>query len=198
MKKSLLAAAVVCALTSGAALAQQTEGPWMVRARAVYMQNNNSDSANLGASINDKWLPEVDISYFFNKNVAAELILTVPQQHAVSVRALGGHVGTLKHLPPTLTLQYHFDAPGYRPYVGAGINFTQFSDVEIPGYDVKRTSTGGALQAGVDIPIAKNTYLNFDVKKVYIGTDINTAAGAKATTFTIDPLLWGVGIGRRF
>lgn len=198
MKKSLLAAAVLCALTSGAAMAQQAEGPWMVRARAAFLQSANGDSAGLGTTINDKWLPELDISYFFTKNVAAELILTVPQQHNVAIRTLGGHVGTLKHLPPTLTLQYHFDASGFRPYVGAGVNFTAFSDVEIPGYDVNRKSWGGAFQVGVDVPIAKNTYLNFDLKKLYIATDINTAAGAKATTFSIDPLLFGIGVGWRF
>ena len=196
MKKSLLAAAVLCALTSGAAFAQQAEGPWMVRARAVYLQSANSDTTGLNLSVNDKWLPEVDISYFFNKNVAAELVLTVPQQH--SLRSNGAEIGTLKHLPPTLTLQYHFDAPGYRPYVGAGVNFTSFSDVSIPGVDVSRTSWGGALQVGVDIPVAKNMYLNFDVKKVYIRTDVSTTAGAKLGTLSLDPLLLGIGLGWRF
>ena len=35
MKKSLLALAAVCAMTSGAAFAQQAESPWLVRVRAV-------------------------------------------------------------------------------------------------------------------------------------------------------------------
>ena len=196
MKKSLLAAAALCALTSGTAFAQQAEGPWMVRARAVYLQSANSDSTGLGLTVNDKWIPEVDVSYFFNKNVAAELVLTVPQQH--TLRSNGTDIGTLKHLPPTLTLQYHFDAPGYKPYVGAGVNFTSFSDVSVPGFDVSRTSWGGALQLGVDIPVAKNLYLNFDVKKVYIRTDVSTAAGVKAGTMSLDPLLLGVGLGWRF
>ena len=198
MKKNLLAVAVLCALTSGAAFAQQAESPWLVRVRAVHLDSANKDSTGLGLSVNNKTIPEVDITYFFNKNVAAELILTVPQKHDLSSSVLGGRIGSLKHLPPSLLLQYHFDAPGFKPYVGAGVNYTRFSNVNLPaGVDIDRNSWGGALQVGVDIPLSKNLYLNFDVKKVYIKTDV-FAGGAKAGTFKVDPVLVGVGLGWRF
>lgn len=198
MKKNLLAVAVLCALTSGAAFAQQAESPWLVRVRAVHLDSANKDSTGLGLSVNNKTIPEVDISYFFNKNVAAELILTVPQKHDLSSSVLGGRIGSLKHLPPSLLLQYHFDAPGFKPYVGAGVNYTRFSNVNLPaGVDIDRNSWGGALQVGVDIPLSKNLYLNFDVKKVYIKTDV-FAGGAKQGTFKVDPVLVGVGLGWRF
>ena len=198
MKKNLLAVAVLCALTSGAAFAQQAESPWLVRVRAVHLDSANKDSTGLGLSVNNKTIPEVDISYFFNKNVAAELILTVPQKHDLSSSVLGGRIGSLKHLPPSLLLQYHFDAPGFKPYVGAGVNYTRFSNVNLPaGVDIDRNSWGGALQVGVDVPLTKNLYLNFDVKKVYIKTDV-FAGGAKQGTFKVDPVLVGVGLGWRF
>ena len=198
MKKNLLAVAVLCALTSGAAFAQQAESPWLVRVRAVHLDSANKDSTGLGLSVNNKTIPEVDISYFFNKNVAAELILTVPQKHDLSSSVLGGRIGSLKHLPPSLLLQYHFDAPGFKPYVGAGVNYTRFSNVNLPaGVDIDRNSWGGALQVGVDIPLSKNLYLNFDVKKVYIKTDV-FAGGAKQGTFKVDPVRVGVGLGWRF
>ncbi|MCI5068479.1 OmpW family outer membrane protein [Acidovorax sp.] len=196
MKKTLLAVAALCVLSSGAALAQQAEGPWMVRARVVNLDSANKDSTPLGLTINDKTIPEVDITYFFNKNIAAELILTVPQKH--TLRAGGAPIGTLKHLPPTLTVQYHFDLGGFKPYVGAGLNYTRFSSVHLPaGVSIDRNSFGPALQAGVDIPLSKNLYLNFDVKKVYIKTDV-AAGGAKLGTFKVDPVLVGVGLGYRF
>lgn len=198
MKKNLLAVAVLCALTSGAAFAQQAESPWLVRVRAVHLDSANKDSTGLGLSVNNKTIPEVDISYFFNKNVAAELILTVPQKHDLSSSVLGGRIGSLKHLPPSLLLQYHFDAPGFKPYVGAGVNYTRFSNVNLPaGVDIDRNSWGGALQVGVDVPLSKNLYLNFDVKKVYIKTDV-FSGGVKAGTFKVDPVLVGVGLGWRF
>lgn len=117
MKKNLLAVAVLCALTSGAAFAQQAEGPWLVRARAVNLDSANKDSTGLGLSVNDKVIPEVDVSYFFTPNIAAELVLTVPQKHDLSSSVLGGKIGTLKHLPPSLLVQYHFNAAGFKPYV---------------------------------------------------------------------------------
>ena len=199
MKKQItLAAVALCTLMSGAAMAQQTtEGPWLVRARAVHLDSANKDSTGLNLSVNDKWLPEVDITYFFNKNIAAELILTVPQRHTLS--AGGTAIGSLKHLPPSLLVQYHFtDAPGFKPYVGVGVNYTRFSSIRLPaGVDVDRNSFGGALQLGVDIPVAKDVYLNFDVKKVYIKTDVS-AAGNKIGTFKVDPVLFGIGLGWRF
>ena len=199
MKKQItLAAVALCTLMSSAAMAQQTtEGPWLVRARAVHLDSANKDSTGLNLSVNDKWIPEVDITYFFNKNIAAELILTVPQRHTLS--AGGTAIGSLKHLPPSLLVQYHFtDLPGFKPYVGAGVNYTRFSSIRLPaGVDVDRNSFGGALQLGVDIPVAKDVYLNFDVKKVYIKTDVS-AAGNKIGTFKVDPVLFGIGLGWRF
>lgn len=201
-KKNLLAVAALCVLSSGAALAQQAEGPWMVRARAVHLDSANKDSTGLGLSVNDKTIPEVDVTYFFNKNVAAELVLTVPQKHTLS--AGGAGIGSLKHLPPTLLLQYHFDAPGFKPYVGAGINYTRFSSVRFApavaaalNPTIDKNSFGAALQVGVDVPLSKNLYLNVDVKKVFIKTDVYSF-GAKAGTFKLDPVLVGVGLGWRF
>ncbi len=205
MKKQWLALALVGALTSGAAFARQAaDGPWLVRARAVHLDSVNKDSTGLGLSINDKVLPEVDITYFFSPNLAAELILTVPQKQKIRADGLG-HIGTLKHLPPALLAQYHFTQwSGFKPYVGAGVNYTRFSSARFDpavqaalSPSIDRSSWGGALQVGVDIPLAKNLYLNFDVKKVFIKTDV-FAAGQQVGTLKINPVLAGVGLGWRF
>lgn len=197
MKKSLVAAAALIAPLCGGAYAQASEGPWLVRVRAVDLQSTNGDNTGLNLSVNDKVIPEVDISYFFTRNIAAELVLTVPQKH--TLRSGSSDIGTLKHLPPTLLLQYHFDAPGYKPYVGAGLNYTRFSSVNltVAGADIERKSVGGALQVGVDIPLSKSLSLNLDLKKVYIDTDVSIN-GVKQGTFKVDPLLVGVGLGWRF
>ena len=200
MKKTLLAAAALCALTSGAAMAQNypQDGKWMVRARAVHLDSANKDSTGLDLSVNNKMIPELDISYFFTPNFAAELILTYPQKH--DVRAGGAEIGSLKHLPPTLLAQYHFTNLGaFKPYVGAGINYTRFSSVDILGgaLNVKKNSFGPALQVGFDYALDKNWSINFDVKKVYIKTDVRSF-GTKVGTFKVDPLLVGVGLGYRF
>ncbi len=199
MKKQVIAAAVLGLAMATPAFAQATaQGPWQVRVRALHLDSANKDSTGLGLSINDKSMPEIDISYFFTPNIAAELVLTIPQKH--DLRAGGVQIGTLRHLPPTLTAQYHFAPNGaIRPYVGAGINYTRFSSVHLPaGVGIDRNSFGGALQLGVDIPLPyKNLILNFDVKKVYIKTDVS-AGGAKIGSFKVDPVLFGIGLGWRF
>lgn len=179
--------------------AQAADGPWLVRVRAVNLESANGDSTGLGLSINNKVIPEVDFSYFFTPQIAAELILTYPQKQTVHSSVVGSDIGSFKHLPPTLTVQYHFTTLGaLKPYLGAGVNYTRISDVNlIPGADLSRNNYGLALQAGADYEISKNVYLNLDVKKVQIRTDVSLS-GVKVGQFKVDPLLVGVGIGWRF
>ncbi len=200
MKKMIvLAALAACGL--GAVQAQ--ESPWMVRFRATNLDMANKTTgtvATLGVNANDKTIPEVDVTYFFNKNVAAELILTVPQKQ--TVYAGPDTLGTFKHLPPTLLAQYHFtDFNGFKPYVGAGINYTKISSVNLSyggALSLDSHSWGGALQAGVDIPLDKNWSLNFDVKKIYIKSDVYAADGSNLGTLKLNPVAASVGIGYRF
>lgn len=208
LNRKILAVALVAASGFGAVQAAQAqavaEGPWLVRLRAVYLDSANKGSTNvpgvgdLNLRMDNKWLPELDVSYFFTPNIAAELILTYPQKQTVSSDL--GRIGTFKHLPPTLTLQYHFtNLPrGIKPYVGAGVNYTRFSDRKLDlGASIDSDSFGGALQLGVDVPVARNVYFNVDVKKVFIKTDVKLA-GEKIGSFKADPVLLGVGIGYRF
>ena len=194
MKKLILTTAV-CALLSGAAFAEQS--PWMVRARAVGLDMSNKDSTGLGLNVNNKTIPEIDISYFINKNVAVELILTVPQKQTVNSTALGTDIGTFKHLPPVITLQYHFDNfADFKPYVGAGLNYTQITQVNLldGGANINSHSWGGALQAGIDFPIDKNLSFNIDIKKLSLKTDVYVG-GANRGVLKLDPTLIGVGLG---
>ena len=88
-KTALLAIAAAATLAAALPAAAQDTGNWIVRARAVHLDSANKDGTNvpgvgnLDLSINNKWLPEVDISYFFSPNLAAELILTYPQKQTV-------------------------------------------------------------------------------------------------------------------
>ena len=200
MKKHVLTALAIAAasLVSTQAFAQAKEGPWMVRARAVSLSSANTDTTGLGLTVNDIVLPEVDVSYFFSPNLAVELILTVPQEH--DVKSNGTKLGTLSQLPPTLLAQYHFNLNGYKPYVGAGINYTKITGDNVASgtLHLDDQSFGPAFQIGVDVPLTKQVSLNFDVKKVYIKTDVYNAAGVSQGTLKLDPVLVGVGVGYRF
>lgn len=203
MKK--LATLTLLAAALAAPSLRAEEGPWMVRLRAVALQPANKSDAfsTVGADaihVSNKTIPDLDFSYFFTKNFSAELVLTVPQEHDVTLN--GAKIGTFKHLPPTLTAQWRF-LPGstFNPYVGAGLNLTLISDVKLAGgaLDLDKTSVGLAAQVGADIKIAPSWYLNVDVKYVQIKSDVKDAAtGAKVTTVKVDPMLYGVGVGYRF
>lgn len=174
-------------------MAQQQDGKWQVRVRAVHVDAMNQGTAgDAGISINQKTIPELDISYYLTPNWAAELILTYPQKH--DVRAAGARIGSLKHLPPTLLAQYHFTQFGaFKPYVGAGINYTRFSSVNVPGVSIDKNSWGAAVQVGLDYALDRNWSLNVDVKKLQMDTTIHGVG-----KFKIDPVLVGVGVGYRF
>lgn len=194
MKKSLMLLVFSAAFMP--VLSHAEEGNWMARVRIINVNPSASSSPVSGVDVNSRTVPELDFSYFFTKNVSAELILATAR-HSVTLN--GADLGKLNHLPPTLFAQYHFlpDAK-FNPYVGVGVNYTRFYNVDLnSGLDVKRNSTGGALQAGFDISVGKNAYLNFDIKKIYIKTDV-TSGGSYLTTLKIDPVVTGIGYGWRF
>ncbi len=162
----------------------------------------------------DKWFPEVDVTYFFTRNIATELILTYPQEH--DVKFANTKIGTVTHLPPTLTLQYHFLPEGtIRPYVGIGLNYTRLTSVKLNAapalggtdapIDMDRNSWGLAGQVGVDFQLAPKSkwFANLDVKYVQIeASDIHISGGAlagtKVTDLDVNPWLMSVGVGYRF
>jgi len=113
-----------------------------------------------------------------------------------------GKLGSVGVLPPTVLLQYHFNPHGkIRPYVGAGLNYTLFYNSDLSAgsqpVSVGNHSFGGAVQAGVDVQVARNLFVNFDVKQLWMRTSA-TMGGQSLGTLRINPLVVGVGLGMKF
>ena len=209
----LTAATLGCALTASIAAlslpeAAAAQGPWMVRGRllAVLPDENATVTVLHGnLDIEDQFVPEVDFTYFFDKHWAAELILAVTP-HQITHKPTNLDLGEVWLLPPTLTAQYHFqpDDPVFRPYIGAGVNYTEFFGHDGADPIVHKAhfkpSFGFALQAGVDFPINDHWSINVDVKKVWINTDVklDTDAGLVRADVDINPLIVGVGVSYRW
>lgn len=205
-KKILVAALAVAGLASAGAVYADDSG-FMVRARAVSISWDNGNKDGLaGAGVGkveakDLWIPEVDVSYFFNKNLALELVLTYPQ--TIDIAAGGTKIGKVDALPPSLMLQYHFaDLGAFKPYVGAGLNYTLFTkkSFDVAGLgkvSVDQTSLGLAGQVGFDYFLTKNVSLNVDVKYIQMATDVKLNGG-KIGKLDLNPITAGVGIGYRF
>lgn len=204
MLKQCLPAALCLAAALPAGFAQAQELPFMVRARAVYIDFENDQRAGLpigpvAVEAQKRWIPEVDLSYFFTPNIATELVLTYPQK--INIDAGGSKIGSIKALPPSLMLQYHVTELGaFKPYAGVGLNYTIFSkrsNLLDGAASVEKSSWGAAFQAGFDYMLTKQLSLNFDVKYIRMSTDV-TVLGTKVGRVGLDPTTWGVGVGYRF
>ncbi|WP_321794076.1 OmpW/AlkL family protein [Caballeronia sp. J97] len=177
-------------------------GDILVRLRAISIQPDVTAGGalnTLNVNVNNAIVPELDFTYMIRDQIGVELILaTSRHQLTSSIGGLGG-VGVL---PPTVLLQYHFNHAGrVRPYVGAGLNYTYFYNDKLKAGDtpvsIKHSSFGPALQAGVDVQVAKNLFVNADVKKIWMRTSAS-ADGANLGSLKIDPWVIGLGVGMKF
>tara|TARA_R100000656_G_scaffold56171_1_gene44266 strand:- start:11 stop:622 length:612 start_codon:yes stop_codon:yes gene_type:complete len=178
------------------------DSPWLIRVRGIYVSPDESANVRgLAGSVeaDGSLVPELDISYFFTDNIAAELILAT-SNHDMSATA-GVDLGDVWVLPPTLTLQYHFSPKEtFRPYVGAGINYTIFYGEDkgaVASIDYE-DGFGYALQAGADFDLGNQWVFNIDVKKLWLNTDVTINGGAITADVDLDPWIFGAGFGYRF
>ncbi len=204
----LAAAAISIALTVPLAAAAKEAGDLVVRVRGVAFLTDTSGTTDVlggSARTSDAYIPELDFTYFITKNIALELILATTQ-HTVEVKSSTSgdlDLGTVRFIPPVLTLQYHF-MPDQKisPYVGAGLNYLIVADHKT-GRSVNDVSYsnefGYAFQIGVDYRIDDVWSLNADLKKVFVSTDIHVNNGTiRANDTDLDPWIFGIGVGYKF
>ena len=184
------------------------EGDWLVRLRGIHVSPNESATISViggDAAIDTATVPELDISYFLTDNIAVELILATTKHSPRAIGTAAGDLplGSVYLLPPTVTVQYH-PMPGekFSPYVGAGVNYTIFYKEQDPAgvvTDIDYSNKFGlAAQAGADFWVNKDWFLNVDVKKIWLKTDVAINAGTINADVKINPWIFGVGFGRKF
>lgn len=183
--------------------------PWQVRLRALGVITENSGDVDQirgsDLSFSDTVVPELDISYFFTDNIAAELILGTTYANINGKGSISDldRLGKTWLLPPTLTLQYHFtDFGAFKPYIGAGVNYTIFYKEKgdaLNSLDVENTF-GAALQIGFDYMIDRNWGVNVDVKKLFLEPEYDATIGGTELSgkAKLNPWLIGAGATYRF
>jgi outer membrane protein len=198
MMKAILSVALVSALCSSAALAHNAGDLFVRGGAAIVMPTESSDNV---LKVDDDTQAAATFTYMATDNIGVELLLATPFTHDVSLD--GDKVAEVSHLPPSLMVQYYFGETDskFRPYVGAGVNYTLFFDEK--GYGVLSdtdvsvdNSLGGTVQAGLDVKLDEHWFANASVWYMDIDTDVHTIAGTFGTE--INPVSVMLGLGYTF
>ena len=184
------------------------EDGFLVRVRGIAVAPDESSFVTpIGGdvTIDTAYVPELDISYFLNKNFAVELILATSEHDAGATGTTLGNLdlGDFWLLPPTLLAQYHLPlGKKFKPYVGTGINYSMTYGEDAAGGTVTDfeldNGIGWAAQVGIDYMIDEHWLINADVKKLWVNLDARLNNGAITADIDVDPWIIGFGVGYRF
>lgn len=203
----LIVASLAAALSLGAAPAMaQSKGDWTMSIGAHQVAPKSDNGALLGGTakvdVGNDIKPTITGEYFIADNLGIEVLAALPFKHDIDIAGMG-RVGSTKHLPPVVSLQYHFNSQGkVSPLLGLGVNYTTFFSEKAGGALAGSRlslddSWGLAAHAGLDFRIGDRGALRVDVRWMDIDTKV-TLNGAKAGTVAIDPLAYGVAYVHRF
>lgn len=195
---SSLALAVALAAPCGAALAQsQGDMTFGIGVGYVAPDSNNGQLAGVDVDVGENARPIFTFEYFLRDNLGLELLAATPFKHSIALTGVG--VAQTQHLPPTISLNYHFaNASAWTPYVGLGLNYTTFfeENVALGDLDIKDTF-GLAAQIGVDYALSDSRSLRLNVRYIDIEADASLN-GADIGTADIDPIVVGVTYVTKF
>jgi len=223
MRKQILAAAIAAFVASPVAIAHEP-GDVIFRVGVAHVSPDvDSGKISVGgtkvpgskADVNSNTQLGLTASWMLAPHFGLEVLAATPFTHTVKVKGLGaldGKLGEVKHLPPTVSAQYFFldSKSNIQPYVGLGLNYTWILDEKLKGsrkaqgfHDLSLTNSfGWAVQAGIDVGIADNLFVNAAIWRI----DIDTKAKVKYTAANVpvkvnvelDPWVYFVGIGYKF
>ena len=229
MTKRLLTAISCAALTTlpMAASAYQA-GDWIVRGGAAAIDADESSSTvhvggagvpDTGVGVDNDTQLGLTISYLLTDRIGVELLASTPFEHDVTLQGngldayapTGTTLGSVKHLPPTLSLQYFFmdGSSQWQPYAGIGINYWLVLDENLSS-DAKTAlgasnlevddSIGLSLQLGMDYQLNDNWLINAAIWKIDLDTDasFDSAVGKVSADIEIDPWVYMISVGYKF
>lgn len=163
----------------------------------VQPKDDNGIVAGGTTEIGSNTRPTITFEYFIRDNIGLEVLAALPFKHDIKIG--GAKVGTTKHLPPTVSVNYHFPTGGaLKPFIGAGINYTTFFEDRSPLGDLKIDNSWGlAAHLGVDYAISEKGALRMDLRYLDIDSDVKLN-GAKVGRVEVDPLVAGVAYVMKF
>lgn len=205
-RSMMLSALAVAAATLACPAMAQSKGDWTVSAGAHQVSptsdNGSLAGGTLAVDVGNDIKPTITAEYFIADNLGIEVLAALPFKHDINIDGLG-RVGSTKHLPPVVSLQYHFNNAGtVSPFIGVGVNYTTFFSEEtsgaLAGSKLKlEDSWGVAAHAGIDFKITANGALRIDARWADIDSKVKLN-GAALGTVNIDPLVYGAAYVHSF
>ncbi|MCC4586298.1 OmpW family protein [Xanthomonas melonis] len=205
MRSALLFTGLVAGFASFTASAQ-SKGDWAIAVGAHQVapksDNGRLVGGTLEADVGKDIRPTFSAEYFIADNLGIEVLAALPFEHDIALRGVG-RVGSTKHLPPVISLQYHFNSQGkLSPFLGAGVNYTRFFSTDtrgaLAGSELELDDSWGlALHAGVDFKLSDRGALRVNLRWIDIDTDARLN-GNRIGTVNIDPLVYGAAYVYRF
>jgi outer membrane protein len=183
MNKTLLSVAIAGSLGMSVSALAYEQGDYIVRGGAAVVEPQDSSSpveitqpalgstgvAEVGVDTNTQ--VGLSLTYMYTPTVGVELLAATPFSHDI-VGAEGvatvGKLAETKHLPPTLTVNYHLNDPAsaFQPYIGAGINYTLFFNEEasstLDSTAVINALASAAAGAPVDVGAVSGTDIDLE------------------------------------
>ncbi|WP_225766364.1 OmpW family outer membrane protein [Stenotrophomonas sp. Marseille-Q4652] len=205
-KTPLMLSALALAVSAAAPAMAQSKGDWTIGAGvhqvAPKSDNGSLAGGTLAVDVGNDVKPTITGEYFIADNLGIEVLAALPFKHDINIAGLG-RVGSTKHLPPVVSLQYHFNSAGkVSPFIGAGLNYTTFFSEStggaLAGSKLKLDDSFGlAAHVGLDFNISPKAAIRVDARWADIDTDVRLD-GAKLGTVNIDPLVYGASYVVRF
>ncbi len=216
--KKLSASLLIAPALLAASMAQAYQtGDVIIRTGAVAVDPQESSSnvrlggVDLGTDVGVDSNVQLGLTgtFMLTDNLGLGLLAATPFKHTINLNGVG-ELADIKHLPPTLTLQYFpmASSSAWQPYVGAGVNYTTFfsesfkSEYKQAGFRSLslKDSWGLALEAGLDYRLTDNVVLNAAVWYADIDTEATFRVGDARgkVNVDIDPFVYMVGVGYKF
>lgn len=214
--RQLVMALVIGSSCVAASTQAHDAGDFLVRVGVAKVAPDASSGTVLGGGVDVEDATGLGFSgtWFATPHIGIEVLAALPFEHdIVGTGALKGvDIGSTKHLPPTVSLQYYPLTQGkFHPYAGIGLNYTTFFDTNSSSTldgalngntDISlKDSTGIALQLGADLQLNDNWYLNAAIWKIDIETTARISvdgAHAASVDVAIDPLVFMLGAAYSF
>lgn len=192
---------LIAVAVSAGGLAHAGADNWILRVGGHHVEPKSTNHSVV--NVDSAQSLTFSLTYVYSPHWSVELLGALPFKHDIHLNADGSRVASVKHLPPTLTVQYNFrPSAKVRPFVGVGANATIFFDEStrgaLAGTDLSLDSSfGAAAELGMDVDISRNWFMSFDVRWI----DIDTKAKLSGTDLgrvRIEPVTYGISFGHRF